>query len=416
MNFTFKYKVYFFFIVSWSIHFCVYSQQGYESALEVLEEFCDASTIIREDRKDISNITEWMDKSLENLFFSFGGYSMSSRNSSGFVPLVVHDDGNGINIQLYDEKVVFSPVGFKRKLTKNLTRNKYSFYTECELDIANYCNEDFVKSFDYDQRSYFEAGTYVYGLSLGQVIAHTINNFVEYDYKKDESAVVVFIKQINETQNAALEFPIDENEYIREFARRLTKKNTYNEILDLIYYTYIKKKNNALTDEALNKFYSKFVGYGNSDYKAYLDEMMSYKLNLGLKNGGAIKFSKSFIELVDSDTKEPIVSEEDYIELPIHNVAIQFAVDNTPRLIMTFSCAIKNQPTYKLNQGIISNTLIKGRFGRKKITKEDAVYANIDEIKVVFFNDRIQVIVRTAEYGSYHIINEKRDSLVYNEK
>ncbi len=413
MNYISNNKYSYSFLALLLIHLVSYGQQSYDSALPILQEFCSVSSLQSQDSKDFSNITAWVDHSLEELFFGLSRNSISSRNSGGYIQLSAYDKGEGINIPLYDDLIVFSPTASsKRKISETLTRNKYSIDTECELAILNYCHENYVKSFDYSYYSYFETGTYVLSLSLGQVVANTINKLVDFDYKKDETGIEIFVKRINEKLNTDIEIPKNDNDAFKNLIKTLKSNYTYEETLQLIFKTFIEKDQSLKTEKSIIDFYSNLSSSRN--IFTYIDDLRSYKLKIGMAKGGVIKVSKNIFENIDPTTKEVIDSTGDYLEIPVYMANATLSLDNNPRLVITFEFNEKEKPLYNFYSGI-DRALVKGKFERVKITKEKPVVSEIDKLEIIYYNDRIQVRVSSSYYGDFHVINVKRDSLLPKE-
>lgn len=389
-----------------------FAQQGYNTSLSVIQEFCDVSSLQNNNAKEHSNIIAWIDANLKDLFFGFTNISNSANNNSGFMRLNAYDNGEGINLPLYGNKILFSPsLSSKRKLNEKQSRNLYQFDINCNLDILNYCDTDYVKSFDYSQKSYFKIGIKMLGFTLGKVIANTLNEFVDYDYLKKETAIQVFVEQLNLKYKTNI--TIDKKGSNNEFGNLLEElKSIYTdeEIIDIIFDTFIKSDLNQDTEDAINDFYDNL--FATKNFSVFVNDLMAYKLKIYFVKGGVLKVSKNILEIVDSETKEVIKSTKDYIELPVKGVNIMFAVDNTPRLIMSFNTNYKGKLLYKINTGN-TQKYINERLERTKITKQKPEYLRIDELKFVFYNDRIQVFGTSSHsYKTFQIVNKKKSSFL----
>jgi hypothetical protein len=327
--------------------------------------------------------------------------------------LGVYDDKKGITIPIYDNKIVFSPTPRPKK---RAGRNRYSLKTECVLSMLNYCNENYITAFDFNYNSYFEIGAYRLNLNIRQIIAHTINTCVDYDFRKDESAVEMFINAVNKNEGLDdIKIPDDDkdNEF-NNLVKALQAQYNERQILFLIYITFIDKDNPHETEEALNKFYRSFT---NEQFIPFINEELNYNLKIAFEDSGYLTFSKDIIELVNKDTKEVISDGTDYVKIPIYNIVdFKFAIDNVPRLFISFDIDNRDKKMYKVNTGFNRTPLKK----YEKISKENPKYLELAHVNIVYYNNRIQVTITSSEddwnhYESFQIINEKRQTLLPKE-
>jgi hypothetical protein len=389
-----------------------FAQQSYEYSKDVLQDFCSISILKNEHVEDYSNISDWVNKNLESLFFGFGPYNLSSRNESGFMSLSTYDDGKGLQIPIYDDKIVFEPTASPKK---RANRNRYQLKTECVLPMLSYCTENFISAFDYRYNSYFEMGANRLNLNIKEILAHTLNTCVASDYSKGESVVEIFLNEVN--KHDGIEVKMTNNDKNNEFKNLLAAlQSQYNEkqILFLIYKTFIEKDTSYKTEESLNNFYKRFT---NERFIPFIDKELNYNLKIAFENSGYLNISNDILELVNKDTKEIISDGSNHVKIPIFKVVdFNFAIDNVPRLTIKFDIDTRNKKMYKVNTGF-SRTVLKKY---EHISKDNPKYLEIAHVKVVYYNDRIQIWVSTADddynnYASYRIVNEKRKQLLPNE-
>lgn len=385
------------------------AQQSFDASKTFFQDFCSSSLMKNEHVKDYSNISNWVNNNLEPLFYGFGPYSLSSRNESRYMPLSVYDNRKGIKVPIYDNNIVFVPTASPKK---RANRNRYRIKTECTLSILSYCNEDFVKSFDYKYNSYFEIGAYRLKLNVKQILAHALNTLVDHDYKSKESAVSIFIKEINKNENVNIKIPNnDDDNAFQNLVKALQAKYSEKQIFNLIFKTFLEKEKYQDTETALNSFYRKF---SHEQFIPFINKELNYNLKVLFEDSGVLKVSNNIIELVNKDTKEVIRDESGYVNIPISKIVdFNFAIDNVPRLTMSFDINNRDHKLYKINSGFNRSVVKK----YEKITKENPKYLEISHMKVVYYNDRIQITVSTSEdswenYASYQIINEKRETLL----
>ncbi|MDN3548893.1 hypothetical protein [Mucilaginibacter aquaedulcis] len=139
-------------------------------------------------------------------------------------------------------------------------------------ELLNYKPFD-ITSFDYQYQSYFLLARDVLRITTDQMIANTMNFFIETDgTKKDKYDL--FIDHVNKQMKVKM--PYSTIKQVHALAA-VVEKQFPKKTAEVIYSTYIQGKNDNETSQRLQQFYN-ITGFFQNAVAERLDDMMSPKL------------------------------------------------------------------------------------------------------------------------------------------
>ena len=140
-----------------------------------------------------------------------------------------------------------------------------------DQEILNYRPFD-VALFDYSLRSYFMLAKDILKITPDQMIANTLNFFVESTAGKQKYDVL--IDDINKQMHANLAYP--QNKQVSEVSR-IIQQQFPGKIYDILFETYIQRKTENETKARMQKFYN-VTGFFQMPITDRIDEMISPRI------------------------------------------------------------------------------------------------------------------------------------------
>jgi hypothetical protein len=326
------------------------------------------------------HVQQWINKTLSPIFIGNLQFSTSTKGSSKFLSFnILGKEANNIALPNMDS-IKFIPV-------------KGTISMQFSQDILNYIGFD-VSKFDYKPRSYFLLARDILHITDAQMIANTLNFFVEQ--KNGNDKYDAFIDDINKHMHTHLLYATN-NKSVSQIAT-IMQQQFHDKVADIIYQTYITGKSDEITRNNIQHFYN-ITGFFRDGLEAKINDMMCSKLQFKQTLAEGIEIPLSILIPSNSGNDKPATFESDYAKAVLNYKERQLELVFTGHL------------NYK--------AIVKGGFlmdyngtktGKPILRKPQGIYSqpqDFREFDITVSENGILLVAKTPQNAYFQLFNKK---------
>jgi hypothetical protein len=254
-------------------------------------------------------------------------------------------------------------------------------------ELNNYRQFD-VSTFDYELQSYFLLARDILRITPDQMIANTMNFFVELDGEKKDK-YDLFIDQVN--QHMKVRMPYATTKQVHALATILQQQFP-NKISETIYSTYIQGKNDEETRRHLQQFFS-VTGFFQEAVDYRLDDMMSPKAQFRQDGLQALELPHTIMTI--PGLKDSLVS----FKIETAKAVLQY---HEKQLEITFTGKLNN-PALMVEPKEIDRSQKLGKLKWVKPNKPITKPVALRELQLIVSEKNVSIRCTTTEGGLYQL-------------
>ena len=221
-------------------------------------------------------------------------YSKSSRGDAAFYSLDIISKNIGIDLP-FGLRFVLNP-----DIDGDTTISSFPISLKYEWEVLAFLRSFNLQNFAFTPEAFFELGLKIFHISHEQVLANTINGFIDSGNDIIDAKFQQLIDAVNKLYPAAgLTLPAGLEPTVQSVADLINENvNIPDSISELMFAIYILGSDLEETKSHLQQFYASIVPGGIEDY---IHKLISPKVKVTLKLSAAIEFPVTILKPVKAD-------------------------------------------------------------------------------------------------------------------
>lgn len=234
---------------------------------------------------------------LDRIHYKNFQYSKSYRGDAAFYSLDIISKNIGVDLP-FGLRLVLNP-------DKDSTISSFPISLEYQWEMLAFLRSFNLQNFSFTPDAFFQLGLKIFRISEDQVVAQTLNYFIDLDIPQDPedpensepSKFEILIETINVFYpNANLTLPPDEEPTVEMVATLINQNpNIPDSVSQVMFVIYVLDADLSVTKDNLQKFYALMVPDG---IEAYVKKLLTPKLRATLKLSAGIEFPNSILKPV----------------------------------------------------------------------------------------------------------------------
>ena len=226
-------------------------------------------------------------------------FSKSARGDSAFYSLEVVTNNLGLDLP-FGLKLVLNPS------EDDVSISSFPMSVQYQWELLAFLRGFNLQNFAFTPEAFFELGLQIFKMTDAQVIAHTLNYFVDSEDGTDAKFVEV-VDTINDLYPTAnLQLPVDEEPTVEMIAQLIADNpNIPDSVSKVMFLSYVLDTDLSITKRNLEQFYALMVPDGIENY---IKNLIKPKLRTTLTLSAGIQFPPNILRPINL-AGEPIAYE-----------------------------------------------------------------------------------------------------------